>query len=207
MKPVIALAGGVASGKSEVGRAFERRGAVVVDADVEGHAVLLDPTVRDEITHEFGPEVLAEDGEIDRRKLASKVFGDAGKVATLNAITHPRIRQRTNAKIEAGLNDPGVKAVVLDISLLLESGAYQGKYSLLLFVEASKASRASRAAGRGWAEGEVERRQARQLNLEEKRRLADVVIDNNGSLADLDRQVEKIWQSHVEGRPPGATKP
>jgi dephospho-CoA kinase len=100
-----------------------------------------------------------------------------------------------------------VKAVVLDISLLLESGAYQGKYSLLLFVEANEASRSARAAGRGWAEGEVERRQARQLNLNEKRKLADVVIDNNGSLQDLDRQVEKIWQSHVEGRPPGATKP
>jgi dephospho-CoA kinase len=207
LKPVIALAGGVASGKSEVGRAFERRGALVVDADVEGHAVLLEPAVRDDIAREFGPDVLGQGGEIDRRKLATKVFGDAAKVATLNAITHPRIRQRTNAKIEAGLNDPGVKAVVLDISLLLESGAYQGKYSLLLFVEANEASRSARAAGRGWAEGEVERRQARQLNLNEKRKLADVVIDNNGSLQDLDRQVEKIWQSHVEGRPPGATKP
>jgi dephospho-CoA kinase len=207
LKPVIALAGGVASGKSEVGRAFERRGALVVDADVEGHAVLLEPAVRDDIAREFGPDVLGQGGEIDRRKLATKVFGDAAKVATLNAITHPRIRQRTNAKIEAGLNDPGVKAVVLDISLLLESGAYQGKYSLLLFVEANEASRSARASGRGWAEGEVERRQARQLNLNEKRKLADVVIDNNGSLQDLDRQVEKIWQSHVEGRPPGATKP
>jgi dephospho-CoA kinase len=206
LKPVIALAGGVASGKSEVGRAFARRGALVVNADIEGHAVLQDPAVREEITGEFGPDVLSEDGEIDRRKLATKVFGDAEKVATLNAITHPRIRRRTNAKIEAGLNDPGVKAVVLDISLLLESGAYQGKYSLLLFVEANEASRSARAAGRGWAEGEIERRQARQLNLNEKRRLANVVIDNNGSFADLDRQVEKIWQSHVEGRPPGATK-
>ncbi len=204
MKPVIALAGGVASGKSEVARAFERRGALVVDADAEGHAVLLEADIQEALVREFGPQVLGSDGKIDRRKLATKVFGDAEKLATLNSITHPRIRLRTNAKIEAGLNNPGVKAIVLDISLLLESGAYEGKYSLLLFIHANEANRARRAATRGWDDAEVERRQARQLSLESKQQRAHLVIDNNGSLKDLDRQVEKIWQSHVDNRPPGA---
>lgn len=205
MKPVIALAGGVASGKSEVSRALERRGALVVNADVEGHAVLLEADVIREIVNNFGKDVLNDAGQIDRKKLAARAFADADKLAILNAITHPRIRQRTNAKIEAGLNNSGVKAIVLDISLLLESGAYEGKYSLLLFVDADEASRIKRAAGRGWDKGELQSRQARQLNLEEKRRLADVVIDNSGTLSELDRQVEEVWQTYIENRPPGAT--
>jgi dephospho-CoA kinase len=204
MKPVIALVGGVASGKSEVAKALQRRGALVVDADTEGHAVLHDPAVIDEIVREFGEKVLDGEGKIDRRILAARVFGDAEKLATLNAITHPRIRQRTNAKIEAGLSNPGVKAVVLDISLLLESGAYEGKYSLLLFVDADEASRTKRAEQRGWDGREVKRRQTRQLSLEEKCRRADFVIDNSGTLADLDRQVEEIWQTYIEKGPPGA---
>lgn len=207
MKPVIALIGGVASGKSAVAAAFARRGALVVNADDEGHAVLRDPAVRAEIIAAFGKGVISSDGEVDRKKLGAIVFGDGEKLATLNAITHPPIRQRTNAKIEAGLSDPGIKAIILDISLLLESGAYGGKYTLLLFVDADEASRKQRAAQRGWAQGELERRQARQMKLEEKRRQADVVIDNSGSLADLDRQVLEIWHNYVADDvdgPPGA---
>ncbi|MCA8912256.1 MAG: dephospho-CoA kinase [Planctomycetes bacterium] len=198
-KPVIALVGGVASGKSAVARAFTRRGAVVVDADVEGHAVLLDPAVKQEIRDAFGAGVFDEKGEVDRQKLGALVFGDAAKLATLNAITHPRIRKNTQAKIEAGLVNPDAKAVVLDISLLLESGAYEGKFSLLVFVEADEASREKRAANtRGWGQGEVARRQANQLSLDEKQRRADVVIHNNGTLEELDRQVEEVWHTYVE---------
>lgn len=199
MKPVIALVGGVASGKSAVAKAFEKRGALAVDADKEGHAVLLDPAVKKEIQDAFGAGVFNGQGEVDRAKLGAEVFGNAAKLATLNAITHPRIRQRTQAKIEAGLNDPKVKAVVLDVSLLLESGAYEGKYSLLVYVEADEASREQRAIQeRGWAKGQVAARQAGQLSLSEKKRRADVIINNTGTLEDLDRQVEEIWQSHIE---------
>jgi len=199
-KPVIALVGGVASGKSAVARAFERRGAVVVDADVEGHAVLRDSGAKSEIVAEFGAGVLGDDGEIDRRKLADQVFADAGKLARLNDITHPRIRARTNAKIEAGLSNPDVKAVVLDVSLLLESGAYEGKYDLLLFIDADESIRRQRAEARNWGPDELERRQARQMNLDEKRSRADITIDNSGTLENLERQIAEIWQSYVEER-------
>ena len=197
-KPVIALVGGVASGKSAVARAFAKRGAAIVNADDEGHAVLLDSTVKEEIRHAFGESVFSSKGEVDRAKLGAVVFSDADKLAILNGITHPRIRQRTQAKIDAGLTDPIVKAVVLDISLLLESGAYEGKYSLLVFVEADEASRSNRAQKRGWQTGELERRQARQLDLSEKHRRADVVIHNNGTLNHLESQVEEIWQTHIK---------
>lgn len=199
MKPVIALVGGVASGKSAVAKAFEKRGALAVDADKEGHAVLLDPAVKKEIKDAFGAGVFNGQGEVDRAKLGAEVFGNATKLAKLNAITHPRIRLRTQAKIEAGLNDPKVKAVVLDVSLLLESGAYEGKYSLLVYVKADEASREQRAIKeRGWAKGQVAARQAGQMSLTEKQRRADVVIHNTGTLEDLDRQVEEIWQTHIE---------
>jgi dephospho-CoA kinase len=203
MKPVIALIGGVASGKSAVAREFEALGALVIDADREGHEVLKDPEVIKEVTKAFGQAVLT-DAQIDRKKLAAEVFTNASKLATLNAITHPRIRQRTQAKFEAGLNDPQVKAVVLDVSLLLESGAYEGKYSLLVFVEADEATRIERAAAsRGWPTGEIGRRQAGQLSLDEKRKRAHVVIDNSGTQQMLKRQVNDIWQRYVQ-RPSGA---
>jgi dephospho-CoA kinase len=203
MKPVIALVGGVASGKSAVAREFEKLGALVIDADREGHDVLLDASVKEEVRKAFGAPVFSGE-EIDRKKLGAEVFTNAAKLATLNAITHPRIRQRTQAKFEAGLNDPQIQAIVLDISLLLESGAYEGKYSLLVFVEADEASRIERAASsRGWHPGEIGRRQAGQLSLSEKKQRAHVVIDNSGAQQMLERQVKDIWQRYVQ-RPSGA---
>ena len=203
MKPVIALVGGVASGKSAVAEGFARRGALVVNADTEGHEVLRDPEVVNEIESAFGADVIV-DQQVDRKKLGAKVFADPALLAKLNAITHPRIRLRTQAKIEAGLNDPTIKAVVLDISLLLESKAYEGKYSLLIFVEADEATRENRAAQkRGWEKGEVARRQANQLGLTEKKNLADVVIDNSGTPNDLERQMDAIWHKYVENAAAG----
>lgn len=202
-KPVIALVGGVASGKSAVAEAFARRGAAVVNADTAGHEVLKDPEVLRELASAFGADVIVN-GEVDRKILGAKVFADPALLARLNAITHPRIRLRTQAKIEAGLNDPSIKAVVLDISLLLESKAYEGKYSLLVFVEADEATRETRAAQkRGWEKGEVARRQANQLNLTEKKNRADVVIDNTGTPNDLERQVDAIWHKYVESSAAG----
>ena len=203
MKPVIALIGGVASGKSAVAEGFARRGALVVNADAEGHEVLKDPEVLKELESAFGADVISNH-QVDRKILGAKVFADPALLARLNAITHPRIRLRTQAKIEAGLNDPNFKAVVLDISLLLESKAYEGKYSLLVFVEADEATRENRAAQkRGWEKGEVARRQANQLNLAEKKNLADVVIDNSGTPENLERQVDAIWHKHVESSAAG----
>jgi dephospho-CoA kinase len=198
MKPVFALIGGVASGKSAVAREFEKLGALVIDADKEGHEVLLDPTVKEEIRKEFGEGVYTGP-EIDRKKLGAQVFDNGEKLATLNAITHPRIRQRTQTRFDAGLSDPQTKAIVLDISLLLESGAYEGKYTLLVFVEADEVTREKRAAAtRGWATGEIGRRQAGQLALIEKKQRAHVVIDNTGTQQQLERQVKELWLKHVK---------
>lgn len=194
MTVVFALVGGVASGKSTVARAFAQLGATVIDADAEGHAVLKDPQVKQEIRAAFG-DVFNGD-EIDRSKLAAAAFLDARTTAQLNAITHPRIRARTQARLDQALRED-VPAVVLDVSLLLESKAYEGKYDVLLFVDCPQPERERRAAARGWQPGELARRQALQLALETKRALADVIIDNGGSIAETTAQVQTLWAQYT----------
>jgi dephospho-CoA kinase len=206
-KPVIALAGGVASGKSEVARAFARLGAAVIDADAQGHAVLRERAVKAALTAEFGEGILGKRGDIERAKLAAVAFADPRRVQKLNAITHPAIRRRVNEELERALQDPAVPAVVLDVSLLLESGAYEGKYSLLLYVESNEADREQRASKRGWPQGERQRRQARQSSLEDKRKRADLVLINSGTLTDLERRVQEIWRQLTQERPAGAKNP
>lgn len=193
---MFALVGGVASGKSTVARAFEALGATVIDADAQGHEVLKDPKVRDEIRAAFG-DVFAPDGSVDRAKLGAAVFGDAAKLERLNGITHPRIRARTQARLEAALHSDA-KAVVLDISLLLESRAYEGKYDVLVYVACPEEERERRAEQkRGWARGELQKRQQHQLSLDTKRALADAVIDNGGTPEATRAQVERLWQEYV----------
>ncbi|MHC4840916.1 MAG: dephospho-CoA kinase [Planctomycetota bacterium] len=197
-KPIIALTGGVASGKSAVASAFARRGAEVIDADHEGHEVLLEPETRDKLVKTFGADILDADGEVNRAALGATVFGKKHLLTKLNAITHPRIRIRTAAKLEQALADDAIPAVILDVSLLLESGAYNDTFTLLLFVNSSESSRENRAQGtRGWPKGELARRQAHQMSLETKRAKADIVVDNNGTLEELDRQVAAIWEKHI----------
>ncbi|MCC6465070.1 MAG: dephospho-CoA kinase [Planctomycetes bacterium] len=198
-KPVFGLVGGVAAGKSTVARAFEKRGAVVIDSDATGHEVLRDPQVKAELVQAFGPQVIGPDGEVDRGKVGQAVFGDAAKLQVLNGITHPRIRDRSEALRLAAMADPKVTAVVLDVSLLLEVKFYDDKYDVLVYIDTPWAVREQRSRmQRGWPQGEVARRQAHQVPLEEKRRLADEVIDNNGSEAHTDAQVETIWRKYVK---------
>ena len=210
MKPVVfALVGGVASGKSAVARAFEKRGARVIDADAVGHEVLGEAAIKRELAGAFGPGILLASGEVERAVLAKAVFGDAEKVKRLNAITHPRIRALNKQRLAAAMKEKGLAAVVLDVSLLLESGAYEGAYDRLVFVDADEHSREKRAQqARGWKKGEVRRRQKHQMPLDEKQKRAAVVIDNNGTLEDLDRQVGNLWSKFVKKqRVTGSAKP
>lgn len=196
MTRVFALVGGVASGKSSVARAFEALGATVIDADAEGHEVLKDAQVRQEIRQAFG-DVFAADGSVDRAKLGTAVFGESAKLEKLNGITHPRIRARTQAKLDAALNSDA-KAVVLDVSLLLESKAYEGKYDVLVYVACPEEERERRAEQkRGWKRGELQKRQQHQLSLDTKRALSDAMIDNGGTEEATKQQVQRLWDEYM----------
>lgn len=191
----IGLIGGMASGKSAVAAALAKRGAVVFDADRLGHLVLDEPDVRDVLVARWGPAVLAPDGKIDRRAVAKRVFGDAPAPTAerefLEQTLHPRIRQRVEAEIRQ-MPDASVPAIVIDAPLLIEAG-WNDVCQAVLLVDAPREQRLARALTRGWTAEDFARREASQLPIEEKRRWASHVLDNSGSLEDLEAQVAKFW--------------
>ncbi|MBI5363389.1 MAG: dephospho-CoA kinase [Planctomycetes bacterium] len=192
---IFGVLGGIASGKSVVARRLAGPSGVVIDADAEARAVLASAELRPELVQAFGPAVLGPDGRPDRTALAARVFGDERARARLEALTHPRIRARMSAALEEALAR-GVPRVVLDVPLLVENAAQHGLLARcheLWFVDASSESREARAqATRGWKAGEVERRERAQRPLDEKRMLADVVLPNTGTLAELEAAVDRV---------------
>lgn len=192
---VIGVLGGVASGKSAVARALAGPGGIVIDADRVAREVLDAPELRPALQAAFGPSVLRPDGHPDRDALAELVFRSPERRQQLEAFTHPLIRDRIRAQLDAA-RAHGVPRIVLDVPLLLE---HEGQHGLvaecqtLVFVEADARLRDARAvASRGWKPGEVSRREATQMPLELKRARADHVIVNEGSLAELEEAARRV---------------
>jgi dephospho-CoA kinase len=188
--PRIGVTGLMASGKTEVARRFEERGARIVDGDALGWEVLADPEVRGRIGGAFGPGVLAADGSVDRRALGRIVFGDASEMDRLNALVQPILERRVRKALEA---PGGEEVVVLDAALL---GAWNLAAELdgVVLVEAPEDTRVARLqAARGFPEAEA------RLRIEGQR-LAPVRgarrtwrIDNHGSRAALLRRADEVW--------------
>jgi dephospho-CoA kinase len=168
---------------------------VVLKGDEFGHQVLAEPEVRDTLVGRWGRGILTADGRIDRPAVARIVFASTAAGAAervyLEQLTHPRIRERMEAAIRQ-LPDASVPAIVIDAALLIEAG-WSGICTAIAFVDCPRDERLRRAKTRGWSEEDFSRREAAQLPIEEKRRRASHVIDNSGSLADLDDEVEQFW--------------
>ena len=191
----IGLTGGIGSGKSTVARLLADRGAHVVDADVLAREVVAPGTPGLEaVVQAFGSGVLTSDGALDRPALAAVVFGDAEARARLDGIVHPLVRARA-AELIAALPDDAV--VVQDIPLLVETGQ-AGSFDLVLVVQAEPDVRVARLAGRGLAESDARARIAAQATDEQRRAVADVVLDNSGRQEDLAGQVDRFWTERVE---------
>lgn len=193
-KPIIlGLSGGIASGKTTVAQMLASLGALVVDADQIAHQVLEQPTVRRQIARRWGHQIFRSDGTLDRHLLAQAVFADPSERRTLEKITHPRILRTIKNRIRQGKR-AGVPVIVLDAPLLYETHLDR-LCDVLVFVTANAEQRIRRATQeRGWSRTELMQRQAQQLSLRQKRRWADVVIDNSGSLASTKRQVHALWR-------------
>ncbi|WP_062529481.1 dephospho-CoA kinase [Demequina rhizosphaerae] len=192
----IGLTGGIASGKSTASARFSARGARVIDHDAlarravePGSAALVD------IVSEFGDRVIRDDA-LDRRALAAIVFHDESARERLNAIVHPYVIAMGAAADRQARRD-GVKVIVHDIPLLLESG--QGPdFDLVVTVEAPEQVRVSRmVATRGMTEHDALARIRSQATDEERAAIADVVLDGSGDIAALDRQVDAFWDLNV----------
>lgn len=186
---VIGLCGGIAAGKSAVAAAFSARGLCHVDADRLAREVAARPDILAAMVHQFGAQILTAAGTLDRKSLAQLVFGDPLARRQLEAITHPPVRAAIRKELEAATG--AGTSVLLDIPLLLESG-WVPACDHVVFVHASDAVRAARAATRGWDERELARREAAQASLAEKRACARFVIDNNGTREAMAQQVDAI---------------
>jgi dephospho-CoA kinase len=192
---IVGLTGGIGSGKSTVAGLLAARGAEVIDVDGLGRQVL-QPGGRAAapVVAEFGPGVVAPDGSIDRAALAAVVFADADALARLTAISHPAIDAELVDLLRAM---PDQVIAVLDMAVLAESTLGRNDeryhYTFVVTVEAPAELREDRAVARGADRADVRRRMTQQASDADRRRLADVVIVNDGTLAQLTAQVEALW--------------
>ncbi|HKW69396.1 MAG TPA: dephospho-CoA kinase [Candidatus Dormibacteraeota bacterium] len=190
---LIGLTGGAGSGKSTVARMFHALGAAIVDADEATHAVYAPDTPGfDAIVAAFGPQFV-RDGNIDRAKLGELVFNDPLARKRLNAIVHPLVREWMAARTVEAV-DQGADVVIQDVPLLFENDL-QGLFSSTVLVYARpETQRARMVEGRGLARDRANSILASQMPIDEKRVLANFVIDNNGTREQTRAQVQKIWE-------------
>lgn len=187
----LGLSGGIGSGKSTVAKILTDLGAVVIDADVIAREVLEPGQIGYENTIlAFGESVLSESGSIDRKKLAELVFHNPDQLAKLEAIIHPAVIDRV-AQIRESLPDTSI--VVYDTPLMFEK-QLQGQFDKVLIVSADIELRRSRLLERGLELNDINARMANQATDEQRESIADFVIQNNGSPAQLQEQVAKVWQ-------------
>ena len=197
-KPIIGILGGIACGKSTAAQAFCKLGCRVIDADEIAHKVLDKPGVKAKISKYFGEETLDTHGRVDRRRLAKIVFGDPAKAAKLNALVHPLVLAEAERLIADWSRDAAVKAIVLDMPLLVEAG-WAKRCDRLVFVRADARLRAERARKKGiFSEDELAKRENFQISLDKKASLADNVIENNSGVDELARQVGEIFSIVVD---------
>jgi dephospho-CoA kinase len=189
----VGLTGGIGTGKSEVARRLAARGAVIIDADVAAREVIEPGTPGfQRVIENFG--VLTREGTIDRERLASIVFAEPDRRKILNAIIHPLVGEWMQKAEQAALASHGPDVVIVhDVPLLAENGL-KDMYDVVIVVDAPRELQIARLiAGRKMGPGPARDRIAAQASREDRLAVADIVIENTGSLADLDRRVDDVW--------------
>ncbi|HEX3711547.1 MAG TPA: dephospho-CoA kinase [Trebonia sp.] len=190
----VGLTGGIGSGKSAVSERLAALGAVVLDGDKAARAVVEPGTPGlARIADAFGPGVLREDGSLDRAKLAGIVFADDAARATLNGITHPLIHEHITAAEAAAVAAGGPDSIVVHDIPLLAEGQRASDFDVVVVVDVPPGVQVARLAGRGLPEDQARARMAAQATREQRLAIAGIVIDNSGSLADLDNRVAEVW--------------
>ncbi len=195
---VVAVTGGIGAGKSTLCRLLRARpGVAHVDADRVVRGLLAgSPAVARAIAARFGPGTLTAAGRVDRRRLGERVFADRRALARLEAILHPVVLARLARRVAALKRRPEVVIVVVEIPLLVEVGVPDW-CDVVVTIEAGRARRLERLAARGIRPPDARRRMARQARDARRRRAADYVVRNDGTLAGLERGAGRLWQRLV----------
>jgi dephospho-CoA kinase len=195
-KPIIGILGGIGSGKSTVAAEFAKLGCKVIDADKIAHELLDSKSVKEEIVGLFGEAVLDSSGRIEHKKLAGVVFASGDKLDSLNGVIHPLVLARAQELIEQYNQQNQVKAIVLDMPLLVEVG-WAKRCDRLIFVDCEQKIRAERAKKEDFDENQIKIRENFQISLDNKASVADNMVDNNSDFSALVRQVADIFSDTI----------
>jgi dephospho-CoA kinase len=197
---VIGLTGGIGTGKSEVARLLESLGAAPINADQIGHeAYTPHSETWNLVVDAFGEGILHESGEIDRRALGGIVFSDPEEMAKLNSIMHPQMASMVTDRIDS-LRGDGAEVVVVEAAVLFEAG-WETLVDEVWSTDSPVETVVQRLqAARGISPEEARKRIDSQMDREERLGRSDVVVDNSGDVARLERTVRELWQSRVNGR-------
>ena len=193
LKKIIGITGAIASGKSAVAAEFARLGCAVIDADAIVTRLLDDENVISSLKNALGQEITGDDGKIDRYKMAGIVFKSKKNVELTNSIIHPLVLEQNEKLIKKYNHCENVKAIVLDMPLLVEVG-WNKKCDKVIFVDSTEANRAARAVKKNLkTEKNLKNRQKFQISLDTKAEIAHYTINNNSDLKALAEQVVRIF--------------
>ena len=187
------------SGKSTLARLFEKRGAILVDADQIGHEVIERPQIRRELKAAFGDEIEGADGSLNRRELGRRAFADEANRERLNRIVHPPLEVELWKQIDRAAGPDGNNIVVVDAALIFEWGKLD-RFDAIVVVFAEEQVQIERVAQRqhlSWSE--IQKRLAAQMPVVEKVKQADFVVENNGSVRELQKKAAELWGELVVG--------
>ncbi len=202
---IVGITGGIACGKTTVSELLAEKGAIPINADEIGHQLLkADSPVISELVDAFGQEILEESGDVSRKKLGAIVFKDKSARERLNTTLHPLIIQRSRTLARQLVMENPSCVVLLDAPLLIEAGAYNS-VDLIVVVTASPETQLQRilersqVQNRPLSETEAQARIDAQMPVKEKVKYADVVIENEGALDELNKQVDALWEEFQKG--------
>jgi len=192
----IGLTGGIASGKSTAAQRFAELGVPVIDADEASRAVVAPGTPGlEQVARRFGPRVLTDQGELDRRALRNLIFSNAAAREELNALLHPLIRAHMELQADIALGP----YLVMAIPLLVEGGGQRDRVDRILVIDVDEAVQLQRLTARdGGSEEQARAILAAQASRSARRRAADDILTNSGSVADLRRAVDQLHERYVQ---------
>ena len=194
LKPVIGLIGGIGAGKSTAARCFERRGGVVIDADVIGHTALEQADIVGKIVGRWGDRVRKSDGSLERRAIAQIVFANPADRNALEEMVFPYIGERCKQEIATAQRNPTVPFVVLDAAVMLEAG-WNEIADWIVYLDAPRELRLARVATRsGWTDRDLSAREIAQWTPEMKKAKADAVLTNAAGAEELQLQVDQLLE-------------